>query len=371
MLGGKVAGMLHRFAARLLCRHRQRANFRVAAAAGFSRQPGSAITRTMVAPGLYPAIEPFATARLPVTAQHTLYFEQCGNEQGIPVLFVHGGPGAGCSTTDRRFFAPNAFRVVLVDQRGAGRSTPLGELADNTIDALVADFERIREHLGIERWHVFGGSWGSTLGLYYAQRHPERVLSLCLRGIWLLRQVEIDWWLYGLRNLAPGLWREFAEHLPASERADLLEGYWRRLTGPDPLAARAAAKAWATYEGSACTLLPNAEFLQLLTNDTTSWALARLEAHYLRNQRFDPDDRLLRDLPRIRHLPAFVVHGRYDLVCPLLGADDLQRAWPEASYVVVDDAGHSSHEPGIARQLVAAMDRVALSGSPKLLASRA
>jgi proline iminopeptidase len=325
----------------------------------------------MVAPGLYPAIEPFATARLPVTAQHTLYFEQCGNAQGIPVLFVHGGPGAGCSTTDRRFFAPSAFRVVLVDQRGAGRSTPLGELADNTIDDLVADFERIREHLGIERWHVFGGSWGSTLGLYYAQRHPERVLSLCLRGIWLLRQLEIDWWLYGLRNLAPELWREFAEHLPASERADLLEGYWRCLTGPDPVAARAAAKAWASYEGSACTLLPNAEFLQLLTNDTTSWALARLEAHYLRNQRFTPDDRLLRDLPRIRHLPAFVVHGRYDLVCPLLGADDLRRAWPEASYVVVDDAGHSSHEPGIARHLVAAMDRVALSGSPKLLAERA
>ncbi|MDO8348909.1 MAG: prolyl aminopeptidase [Planctomycetota bacterium] len=320
----------------------------------------------MAPPGLYPAIEPFATDRIAVSPRHTIYLEQCGNRQGIPVLFVHGGPGAGCSTTDRRFFDPRAFRVVLVDQRGAGRSMPLGELAENTIDDLVADFERIRVQLGIAQWHVFGGSWGSTLGLYYAERHPERVLSLCLRGIWLLRQLEIDWWLYGLRALAPELWRAFAEHLPADRRNDLLAGYWDVMTGTDERAARAAAKAWAVYEGSACTLLPNAEFLSLLTNDTTSWALARLEAHYLRNQRFSPDDRLLQDLHRVRHLPAFLVHGRYDLVCPLVGADDLHRAWPEASYVVVDDAGHSSHEPGIARQLVAAMDRVALTGSPRL-----
>jgi proline iminopeptidase len=320
----------------------------------------------MAPPGLYPAVEPFSLERLAVSARHTLYLEQCGNPRGIPALFVHGGPGAGCSATDRRFFDPQAFRVVLVDQRGAGRSAPLGELLDNTIDALVADFERVREHLGIDRWHVFGGSWGSTLGLYYAQRHPERVLSLCLRGIWLLRQLEIDWWLYGLRAFAPEAWRTFAEHLPADRRDDLLEGYWRILTGADQAAARAAAMAWATYEGAACTLLPNPEFLSLLANPTTSWALARLEAHYMRNQRLTPDDRLLRDVALVRHIPAFLVHGRYDLVCPPLGADDLHRAWPEASYVVVDDAGHSSHEPGIARQLVAAMDRVARSGSPRL-----
>jgi proline iminopeptidase len=320
----------------------------------------------MPPPGLHPELEPFATERLDVSSLHTLYVEQCGNPDGVPVLFVHGGPGAGCSTTDRRFFDPRAFRVVLVDQRGAGRSTPLGELRENTIDDLVADFERIRERLGIARWHVFGGSWGSTLGLYYAERHPERVLSLCLRGIWLLRQLEIDWWLYGLRALAPALWRDFAEHLPADQRHDLLEGYWRRFHDADTAKARAAAKAWATYEGAACTLLPNPDFVQLLNNDHTSWALARLEAHYLRNQRFTPDDRLLRDVGRVRHIPAFLVHGRYDLVCPLVGADDLHRAWPEASYVVVDDAGHSSHEPGIARQLVAAMDRVARTGSPRL-----
>ncbi|MCB9878994.1 MAG: prolyl aminopeptidase [Planctomycetes bacterium] len=318
----------------------------------------------MTPPGLYPAIEPFAVERLQVSALHQLHVEQCGNPDGVPVLFVHGGPGAGCSETDRRFFDPRAFRVVLVDQRGAGRSTPLGELRDNGIDDLVADFERVREHLGIERWHVFGGSWGSTLGLYYAQRHPERVRSLCLRGIWLLRQLEVDWWLYGLRALQPEQWRAFAEHLPADQRGDLLAGYWRLFHDADESVARAAARAWATYEGAACTLLPNAEFLSSLTNDHTSWALARLEAHYIKNQRFTPDDRLLRDVERIRHIPAVIVHGRYDLVCPIVGADDLHRTWPEASYVVVDDAGHSSHEPGIARELVAAMDRVARSGSP-------
>ncbi|MBM4014673.1 MAG: prolyl aminopeptidase [Planctomycetes bacterium] len=320
----------------------------------------------MAPPGLYPVIEPFHSERVAVSARHQLYVEQCGNPQGAPVLFVHGGPGAGCSTMDRRFFDPRAFRVVLVDQRGAGRSTPLGELAENTIDDLVADFERIRVKLGIEKWHVFGGSWGSTLGLYYAERHPERVLSLCLRGIWLLRQFEVDWWLYGMRAMCPEPWRDFAEHVPAARRHDLLNAYWDLFHSPDPAVARAAAKVWANYEGVACTLLPNPDFVSLLTNDDTSWALARLEAHYLRNQRFSPDDRLLQDLPRVRKIPAFLVHGRYDLVCPLVGADDLHRAWPEASYVIVDDAGHSSHEPGIARQLVAAMDRVARTGSPQL-----
>jgi proline iminopeptidase len=314
---------------------------------------------------LHPPTEPFATERLAVTPLHTIHVEQCGNPDGAPVLFVHGGPGAGCSTVDRRFFDPRAFRVVLVDQRGAGRSTPLGELRENTIDALVADFELVRTRLGIARWHVFGGSWGSTLGLYYAERHPERVLSLCLRGIWLLRQIEIDWWLYGLRHLAPDAWRAFAEHVPAARRGDLLGAYWDLFHDADAQKARAAAKVWATYEGVACTLLPNPEFVGLLANDHTSWALARLEAHYLKNQRFTPDDKLLQDLPRIRHVPTFFVHGRYDLVCPLVGADDLHRAFPEADYAIVDDAGHSSHEPGIARELVAAMARVAATGDPR------
>lgn len=319
----------------------------------------------MTAPVLHPQLEPFAVDRFAVSPLHTLHVEQYGRPDGIPVLFVHGGPGAGCSAASRRFFDPARFRVVFVDQRGAGRSTPLGEVRENTVELLCDDFERLRERFGISRWHVCGGSWGSTLGLAYAQRHPDRTASLVLRGIWLLRQYEVDWWLYGLRGFHPEAWRAFAEHVPAAQRGDLLEAYWALLTGPDEARARAAAKAWATYEGVACTLLPNAEFLASLANDHTSWALARLEAHYLRNQRFSPDDRLLRDVPRIRHLPAFVVHGRYDLVCPPLGADDLQRAWPEAQFTMVADAGHSAHEPGIARELVAAMDRIAATGDPR------
>lgn len=319
----------------------------------------------MTSTALYPPIEPFQSFQLAVSELHTLYIEQCGRPDGLAVLFVHGGPGAGCSTTDRRFFDPTVFRIVLVDQRGAGRSTPFGELSDNSTAALVADFERVRMHLGIPQWHVFGGSWGSTLGLAYAQAHPQAVRSLTLRGIWLMRQLEHDWWLYGLRTLLPDHWRAFASQVPAARRQDLLEAYWERLHDPDPQVAQAAASAWATYEGLACTLLPNPAFMSLLANERTSWALARLEAHYMRNQRFEPDDLLLRGVDLIRRIPAIIIHGRYDLVCPLIGADDLHQAWPEADYLVVDDAGHSSHEPGIQRELVAAMDRVAATGSPR------
>jgi proline iminopeptidase len=319
----------------------------------------------MAPPGLHPPIEPFATERFAVGPLHTLHVEQCGNPDGIPVLFVHGGPGAGCSPASRRFFDPRAFRAVFVDQRGAGRSTPAGEVRDNTTTDLIADFERIREHLAIARWHVFGGSWGSALGLRYAQCHPERVLSLCLRGIWLLRQFEIDWLLYGLRALAPAAWRAFAEVVPAHRRHELLEAYHDLLQGPDPVAARNAARAWAAYSAATFTLLPRPDMAAQMTTDAASSALARIEVHYLRNNRFDPEDLLLRELPRIRHLPAFLVHGRYDLISPLCGADDLHRAWPEADYMVVDDAGHSAHEPGISRELVAAMDRVVRTGSPR------
>ncbi len=314
---------------------------------------------------LYPEIEPFAHGELSVSDLHTIYYEQAGNPAGIPVLFVHGGPGAGCSEMDRRFFDPDVFRVVLFDQRGCGRSKPFGELEDNSTEALIADIESLRETLGIDTWHVFGGSWGSTLGLAYAESHPGSILSLVLRGIWLFRDADLDWWFYGLRNIRPELWRAFASFVPEAERADLLESYWHVLTGKDEEMAKAAAKAWSIYEGSACTLLPNPDFVDLLANDETSWALARLEAHYFRNQRFDPDDRLIRDLPKLKGIPACIVHGRYDIVCPIENADTLHQAWPESSFVVVDDAGHSSHEPGIAAQLVKAMDRIAATGSPK------
>lgn len=312
----------------------------------------------------YPVIEPYASGWLAVDGRHEIYWEQCGTGSGIPILFVHGGPGAGCSAFDRRFFDPDAFRVVLVDQRGSGRSRPAGELRDNTADHLVGDIERLRRELGIDTWHVFGGSWGSTLAMYYAQRHPDRIRSLVLRGIWLLRDGELRWWFHDVRWVQPELWRAFAEHIPEGERGDLLEAYWRRLTGDDRDAARAAARAWSIYEGSGCTLLPNPEFAGMFAEDAMAWNLARLEAHYMRNARFTPDTRLLDDVGRIRDIPAFAVHGRYDLVCPVRNLDDLRRAWPELDWEIVPDAGHSSHEPGITRALVAATRRIAASGSP-------
>jgi proline iminopeptidase len=313
----------------------------------------------------YPPLSPYASGMVAVGGPHTLYWEECGNPHGVPILFVHGGPGAGCSEFDRRFFDPARFRIVLVDQRGCGRSRPQGELTDNTVAALAADFERIRALRGIERWHVFGGSWGSTLSLYYAQEYPRSVLSLVLRGIWLLRAHEIHWWLYELGWLFPELWQRFVSELPEAERGDLLEGYWKRLTGPDRAVALSAARAWSIYEGSACTLLPNPEFAGMFAQDDLAWCLARLECHYMRNERFRPETLLLDRVPRIRHIPAFAVHGRYDVVCPVKNLTDLAAAWPELDAEIVPDAGHSSHEPGITRALVAATNRIAATGSPE------
>ena len=311
-----------------------------------------------------PPVSPFADGMLAVDEPHTLYWEQCGQPSGIPILFVHGGPGAGCSPFDRRFFDAAGFRVVLFDQRGCGRSRPLGELKDNTIDHLVADIEQLREHLGIDRWHVFGGSWGSTLAMYYAQHHPGRVLSLVLRGIWMLRNAELDWWLYHIGQVQPELWNEFVGLLPESERGDILEAYWKRLTGDDRQVALEAARRWSVYEGSCCTLLPNDEFAGVFAEDGLAWSLARLEAQYFRAGYAAPDDMILGRIDRLRPIPAFAVHGRYDIVCPVRNLDDLRRAWPELDWVIVPDAGHSSHEPGITRELVAATDRIVATGSP-------
>ena len=312
----------------------------------------------------HPEIEPFDTGELEVGGVHRVYWEQCGRPDGEPILFVHGGPGAGSGPTDRRFFDPEHFRVVLLDQRGCGRSHPLGELAENTTEHLIADYEQLREHLGIESWHVFGGSWGSTLSLAYAQAHPERCRSLTLRGIWLVQQWELDWWLYGMRHIQPERWEEFAGHVSEDERGDLLEAYWQRLNDPSREVALAAAMRWSIYEGASCTLRSNPEFLAHFEDPDVAWAIARLEAHYFRNLRFEPDDRLLRGVDRIRHIPAFIVHGRYDVICPIRSAIELHRAWPESSLEIVDDAGHSSHEPGITRALVAATGRIRDHGSP-------
>jgi proline iminopeptidase len=305
----------------------------------------------------YPEIEPYASGYLAAGGPHQLYWEQCGNPRGVPIVFLHGGPGAGSSPVHRRFFDPAHYRAVVFDQRGAGRSKPLGELTDNTTPHLVADIESLREHLGVERWIVFGGSWGSTLALAYAETHPDRVKALVLRGIFLCRRSEIAWFLYGMRAFAPEAWRVFAGHLPEAERGDLLGNYHRRLVDPDPAVHMPAAKAWSIYEGTCCTLLPSPETVASFAQDTLALGLARMEAHYFKHDIFLPDNSLLANVGRIRHIPAVIVQGRYDLVCPIETADELARAWPEAEYVIVPDAGHSAMEPGIRSALIEATDK--------------
>ncbi|WP_207480158.1 prolyl aminopeptidase [Arenibaculum pallidiluteum] len=306
---------------------------------------------------LFPPIDPFQTGMMKVDDLHTLYWEQSGNPRGVPVLFLHGGPGAGASPTHRRFFDPAHYRIVVLDQRGAGRSLPLGEIRANTTELLVRDLEQLRGMLGIERWHVFGGSWGSTLALAYAQAHPERVLGMILRGIFLMRRSEIDWFLNSMRVIFPEAWRRFAEFVEPEERSDLLEAYWRRLNSPDPAVRMAAARSWSIYEGACSTLLPSPEIVSASGEDNHALGLARIEAHYFRNNLFQPEDSLLAGIDRIRHIPAVIVQGRYDVVCPIVSADELRRRWPEADYVVVPDAGHSAMEPGIRAALVAATER--------------
>jgi proline iminopeptidase len=287
-----------------------------------------------------------------------MYWETAGKPGGQPALFLHGGPGAGAAADHRRFFDPQHYRVVLFDQRGAGRSTPLGETRDNTTQHLVADIERLREHLEIDRWLVFGGSWGSTLGLAYAQAHPERVTGLVLRGIFLGRASEIQWFLTGMRGFFPEAWANFAGQIPEAERGDLLAAYRRRLEDPDPDVHTPAARAWSTYEGSCSTLLPSPETVAAFGDAHTALGLARLEAHYFAHNAFLADDQLLRDAGRLRQIPGTIVQGRYDVICPPVSAWELKQAWPQAQHVTVPDAGHSAMEPGIRRALVAATQRM-------------
>ena len=307
---------------------------------------------------LYPAIEPFDEGRLEVGDGHNLYWEASGNPEGEAVVFLHGGPGAGASPEHRRFFDPNFHKIVIFDQRGAGRSRPLASLEENTTQALLADIEALREHLGVESWRVFGGSWGSTLALAYAQTRPERVSALILRGIFLSTKREIDWFLHGMGRIFPEARRKFLEHLPEAERGDPLTAYYRRLTDPDPQVHLPAARRWSAYEGSCSTLLPNEQAVQAFAEPATALGLARLEAHYFVNRAFLAEGELLDGIEKIRHIPAVIVQGRYDIVCPPESADELARCWPEAEFIVVPDAGHSAMEPGIRRALVAATDRL-------------
>jgi len=308
---------------------------------------------------LYPDVEPFDHGMLPVGDGHTLYYEQCGNPQGKPVVFLHGGPGAGCNAKSRRFFDPKHYRIVLFDQRGAGRSKPRAELKNNTTWDLVADIERVREHLKIDRWQVFGGSWGSTLALAYAQTHPDRVSEIVLRGIFLLRRSEIEWFYQkGCDAIYPDAFEPYLSHIPPNERGDLIAAYHKRLTSDDPTVRLAAAKTWSVWEGATSYLLQNADYIASTGADEFAIAFARIECHYFVNRGFfDVDDRLLRNVDSIRKIPAVIVQGRYDVVCPMRSAWDLHRAWPEADFRVVADAGHSAFEPGITHQLIEATDR--------------
>jgi proline iminopeptidase len=299
---------------------------------------------------------------LPLDGLHAMYWEVSGNPSGIPVVFLHGGPGAGSAPNHRRFFDPAAYRIVVYDQRGAGRSTPLGELRENTTPHLIADLERLRGHLGIERWLVFGGSWGSTLAVAYAEAYPERCLGLVLRGIFLCRKHEIDWFLYGVRVVFPEAWEAFAGHLPPEERGDVLRNYFRRLVDPDPAVHMAAARAWSVYEGTGSTLLPSPETVKHFENEVVALGLARIEAHYFLHDIFLPENALLANAARLADIPGVIVQGRYDMLCPVISAHELARVWPRAAYRIIPDAGHSAWEPGITRALVSALDTFKAGG---------
>jgi proline iminopeptidase len=312
---------------------------------------------------LFPPIEPYRSGNLPVDDLHTLYWEECGNPQGVPVLFLHGGPGAGLAPAHRQFFDPAFYRIVLFDQRGAGRSTPLGEVRQNTTPLLIADIERLRAMLGIGQWLVFGGSWGSTLALAYGQAHAERCTGFILRGIFLCTPPEIDWFLNGVKWFFPKEHARFVAGIPEAERGDLLQAYGRRLFGDDPDETLRAARAWGRYEGSCLHLLPHPEAADQFGSDAVALGVGRLEAHYFLHAAFLSDDQLIRNVGRITHLPAVIIQGRYDVLCPALSAWRLHEAWPQASFQMIEDAGHAALEPGIARALVAATESYKLSGT--------
>ena len=308
----------------------------------------------------YPEIKPFARHQIPVEAPHELYVDESGNPDGIPILFVHGGPGAGCGKYDRRFFDPERYRIILFDQRGAGRSTPHAELEGNSTQALVEDIERIRVALDIDRWALFGGSWGSTLSLVYAETYPERVLGLILRGIFLCRERDLRWFYQdGASAIFPDYWKDFLAPIPENERHDLMHAYYQRLTGDNELQKMSAAKAWSLWEGRCATLRPNQDVVDTFSNPFKALALARIEAHYFVNKAFLEDNQIIKNADKLAGIPGMIVHGRYDMVCPLDNAFALQEAWPDAELQIIRDAGHASREAGIVDALIRATDGLA------------
>ena len=309
---------------------------------------------------LFPPLRPSAEHHIPVDEPHQLYVEECGNPDGVPAVFVHGGPGAGCEDYHRRFFDPAVYRIILFDQRGCGRSTPHAALQANTTQSLVADMEYIREYLNIQQWLVFGGSWGSTLGLVYAQTYPERVLALVLRGIFLCRPRDIHWFYQeGASFLLPDLWEEFIHMVPECERHEIVRAYYRLLTAEDAVTQLKAARAWSLWEGRAATLLPNRAVTDHFGSNETALSLARIECHYFVHDSFLEPDQILRQAYRLEQIPGVIIHGRYDMVCPLEQAWQLHLAWPQAELKIIPDAGHSATEPGIVDALVSATNNFA------------
>jgi len=306
-------------------------------------------------PGLYPRIKPYATHRLEVEAPHTIYVEECGEPEGIPIVFIHGGPGSGCLPYHRTFFDPEVYRIILFDQRGAGQSTPHASLENNTTQHLVADMEKIRQFLGIKQWILFGGSWGSTLALVYAETHPQHVLAMILRGIFLCTEAELNW-IYGggAARFYPEEWQEFAALIPEAEHNDMLRAYHQRLTGDNELARMAAAKAWAKWEAKISAIQPSKTALQTYTEPHTAMSLSRIESHYFVNQGFLAPGQILNNISNIANIPGTIVQGRYDMVCPLKSAHDLYQAWQRSELDIIPDAGHSATERGIIDALIRA-----------------
>lgn len=323
-------------------------------------QPRSCITGHARRP-LYPELEPYRAGWLNVSGGHDIYYEECGSPAGKPVAIVHGGPGGGCNPAMRRFHDPARYRIVLFDQRGCGRSTPHASLEANTTWDLVADMERLRTHLGIEAWQLCGGSWGSTLSLAYAEAHPERVTELVVRGIFLLRKAELDWFYQeGCSWIFPEAFESYLDPIPPAERANLIEAYYKRLTSASRETQLAAARAWSVWEGTTLSLFPDQERVRRFDNESYALAFARIECHYFINKGFFRcDNQLIEDAHRIAKIPGTIVHGRYDVVTPFKNAWDLAKAWPTAELHVVPDAGHAMTEPGIAHEIVTATDKYA------------
>ncbi|AFY55277.1 prolyl aminopeptidase [Rivularia sp. PCC 7116] len=308
---------------------------------------------------LYPPREAYQEGKLQVSDLHTIYFEESGNPQGKPIVVLHGGPGGGCPSYYRQYFNPEKWRLIMFDQRGCGKSTPHAELRENTTWDLVGDIERLREHLGIDKWVVFGGSWGSTLSLAYSQTHPERCTGLILRGIFMLRQKELHWFYQeGASNIFPDAWEEYLKPIPPEERGDLLNAYYKRLTSEDKQVRQEAAKDWSIWEASTSKLFLDKSLMNTFGESAFADAFARIECHYFVNKGFfEREDQLLLNVDKIRHIPAVIVQGRYDVVCPMVSAWELHKVWSEAEFIVVPDAGHSMTEPGIQSALIDATDR--------------